>query len=813
MKPGNFKIVTATIVSLAFLSQPLAMHSVSHSLAAAATVQPQVVKLTNNSYVTLRDVQFLNQTDGKTISFSLAYTNNEAYDLDLRDYWVKLRNKEGRTFSVNVSELDKNQTTIPSKSAKYITYYAKADSATETTELSFQVIKWDFNVAGFERNLGTIQPGLAETGETQPYSAKVMLYQSTKIRSALKQYSVSQDQTNMYLTMSFLVENVGYRSTDINKMKFFVQSSSSSVFDVTSGDLSKIMLQPSERKIITLYATVPKSLANQKMSLKVADSNETLNLPIGGFALPNVSTAEPAKIGETKPIFISEQPVQTSLIKAFASTNGEVTDLSFSFTLENVGNAVATVPEMEFYVKTEGNIYYPVSFNKSTLESLLPKIKKTVTLSAQIPSSLSEGNSTLLIQFKNEPGKYFPLANYHIQTTGEQTSANTLYTEDQLQVELQSVVRTSSTNNDYLVFDFIVNNPSDGSKQLPLLKGAVTIGGAEGELLELQKIDKVTFLSSKGSVRYRVYVPVEFSTSASVVSFALQEGQEETNLKQVGKFQNVRIQQPATVGSTDKYEISTVGNKAEVTVKSTAIYTGEEYDYFYAELVYQNKETWIASAQNIEGYLQVDGRNLPVDFTKVEQKIFPEGKTLLSAITRIPKSYNKAEAKFIIGQSANQETLPGAIGQPVAIELKAENIIQTESDFTEILFGEYLLNLESFSPTLKGDFDGYSFEGMNLNFFYDLFKVEEYENTYTDHKLLIEFVDFENETTIYSKELTFDPKSTTGTYLKEGENIRKTIYFEDSNIMSKLSHRKYWINVYHVYKDQQFKIASKDLIW
>jgi len=186
---------------------------------------------------------------------------------------------------------------------------------------------------------------------------------------------------------------------------------------------------------------------------------------------------------------------------------------------------------------------------------------------------------------------------------------------------------------------------------------------------------------------------------------------------------------------------------------------------------------------------------------------------LLSAITRIPKSYNKAEAKFIIGQSANQETLPGAIGQPVAIELKAENIIQTESDFTEILFGEYLLNLESFSPTLKGDFDGYSFEGMNLNFFYDLFKVEEYENTYTDHKLLIEFVDFENETTIYSKELTFDPKSTTGTYLKEGENIRKTIYFEDSNIMSKLSHRKYWINVYHVYKDQQFKIASKDLIW
>ena len=214
------KIGVVTLAGSGLLLQN-ADFSVSPVAAATSTsvssISSKIVKLNASASLNIRDVHFLMQAQGKVLVYSVSITNNGNSSLDLLDYWLRVKTKSGKTFKTTVTDADKDKKDVPAKSTQYLTYYTVVDSQTKLTDLSFQVLKWDFSTANYERTLGTIQYPANGTDKVSPFKDATMLYANNKIRSAIKQSYITTDANNAYLVVNLLLEDVGFQSSDLLK--------------------------------------------------------------------------------------------------------------------------------------------------------------------------------------------------------------------------------------------------------------------------------------------------------------------------------------------------------------------------------------------------------------------------------------------------------------------------------------------------------------------------------------------------------------------------------------------------------------------
>ena len=124
-----------------------------------------------------------------------------------------MKTKSGKTFKSTITEGDKAKTTVAPKTTQYITYYTVVDNQTTINDLSFEVVKWDFSQANYERKLGVIRYPANTTDRIAAFKDTVMLYNSNKIKGAIKQSFMTKDANSAYLTINFLLENVGQQAS------------------------------------------------------------------------------------------------------------------------------------------------------------------------------------------------------------------------------------------------------------------------------------------------------------------------------------------------------------------------------------------------------------------------------------------------------------------------------------------------------------------------------------------------------------------------------------------------------------------------
>lgn len=192
----NRKLIKQGIIaaaSLTLLLHPsiggMPYHStVSAAPAVNATLASKVVRLNAATTLSIRKAKLLMQDKGLLLAYTTTVTNNGNATLDLMDYWIRVKGKNGKTFSTLLSEADKQKTKIAPKTTVNITYYTTVDSSTQISDLSFDVVKWDFSAPNYERNLGTVKYPANLTGKTPAFQGNVMIFNNTKIKGALKQY-------------------------------------------------------------------------------------------------------------------------------------------------------------------------------------------------------------------------------------------------------------------------------------------------------------------------------------------------------------------------------------------------------------------------------------------------------------------------------------------------------------------------------------------------------------------------------------------------------------------------------------------------
>lgn len=841
MKQKLIKYGVITIAASSLLLQgavlPLAPVSAATVSKAKATLSSSIIKLNASSHLNIRDAHFLMQEKGKVLAFSVAITNNGSNQLDLLDYWLRVKTKSGKSFKSTVIEADKAKTTVPAKTTQYITYYAVVDNSTKISDLAFEVVKWDFSAANYERRLGLINYPPNTTDKIPAFKDTVMLVNNSKLRGAIKQSIVTKDANSAYLTVNFLIENVGLQSTDLSKMSFFLQTESLSVYNVTASGLDQsTTVQPKERKIVTLHATIPLSVAGKSLSFIVAQNDEAskVQLPSGVFALPVTKPSTPVPIDQTRMIYMSGMPVNTKTGQVFLTQGSDKNQIAIDYKLTNIGPTSIANPNLEYYLVTASGTSYPLTYTKEEgTVSLLPNIEKVVSLSGDIPSSIKPDNTQLLVKTTaSEKEKSYIVGTYNIRTTSQEGGLGSSFTYSDYKVKLNSVERSPMEDNDVLVANITITNNSDVSKKVPSMGGYFMINGVKvGTEQKAIALDENISIAPGASYDMIVYSTIPYTTSIDKITFVSTETIADKPGKMLYQFSGQHLSTLPLRSTDASYEINRVGKKSTVKVLRSAIFTGTVKNNFYIEFEAVNNESRSALLSKLGGYVK-DKNDIvvPLQFVDVKEKVSPTGKVLISAWAQLGKNFDVSDYSLTLGQTitesgnagavdsengsgAETPTKPSVIIQPIRYSLTGISNPGTKTDIKDIYFAGYTLSLSRVYAYLgvQGEM---TVEGLRMNMDYSLTKDSQYDYIAGNHKVLIEFVNNDTSKVTYSKQLALITAGENEEVLKEGINSPITIAMNDPQIQTKIqTYDSYTLNIYDVFQNTKLLVATKELKW
>ena len=207
-----------------------------------------------------------------------------------------------------------------------------------------------------------------------------------------------------------------------------------------------------------------------------------------------------------------------------------------------------------------------------------------------------------------------------------------------------------------------------------------------------------------------------------------------------------------------------IGKRSSIKIARTAIFTGDSKDTFYAELEAVNNENRAALIAQLGAYIvDKNGIVVPVQFAEVKDKLSPTGKALVSAWAAVSKNFDKSSYQLIVGQALTSATgastgtstggtaseggstdTSSVLVNPVSYALSNLNTTPTKSDFTDIQFAGFNLDLHHIIASLNvtGEF---SVEGLKMAMDYSLSKDPQYDLITGDHKLMFELINNDNK--------------------------------------------------------------------
>ncbi|MCA0757525.1 DUF4352 domain-containing protein [Paenibacillus sp. N4] len=798
--------------------------------ATTVSVAKQVVKLSITSTLVVEDAQFLMQDQGRVLSFRVNIKNNGKSSLSLNDYWIRLKTVSGKSYTINLLEADKTKKSVAPGSSQTVTYYAIVDKTTKLSDFKFEIIKWDFSVAGYERRLGTIQYPVGASDMTKVFAPDYMLFQSAKIKSAIKTYAVTKDQNNVYLTINYLLENTGLNATDLTNLNLFIQTSGLAVYKVDTSFLSGMSLAAGERKIVTLQTVLPLGVLGKSLSLIAASSNESskMYIPVAALAIPAIKTPAPTPVAKSRSVLMSGQPINTFVDTAMVGeTVSGKTEVSLQYAMRNVGTEALAYPELTFYLYTADGISYPLTFTKDeSATKLLPQIREVLSLTGQVPSTVKLDKAQLIVRSGvKENSSGYVIGNYLLKSQqSQQGTIGSSYKLNDYSVSLKSINRTAATNSDVLVAELAITNKAASSKSIPNLSGYFLVNGVK-LAVDTTKIalDNSITIAPNETYNIAVYANVPFTTAINNVSFALTEttgSDASSTTKLLYQFNAPKVSEVPNQSTDKPYQILNKGSLTDATLRRSVMFEGDSGNYFYTEFEVVNKEARANVITPLAGYIKDSlGETVPVTFAKFDQKVMSNGKVLLSAWTKVSKNFDPSSFDFIVGRAVTKasgnagETSDAVVVNPVSYKMTFDGSTNTQKTLTNIPFAGYSFSMRNVQSTLNVE-GLYTVTGVKLAFNYDLVKDPNYDYIAGDHKLQFEWVDQGTGKTTYTKQYAIGTAETGETLLKEAKDSAMSFVFEDPEVQMKIQkYENYVLNIYDVFQGSKILVATKEMKW
>lgn len=779
------------------------------------------VKLTSKSSVKLTDVNLLKQDEGKLLTYTLTYTNNDQRSLQLVDYWTKVRSKGGTVYTSKLLAQDAEKKSVAGGSSLSVTYVTTVGKNVELSSLNFEIVKWDFSKANYESILGKINIPASYNVATPVNKPKKVRINGVPVNvkvQSLQTFSAS-DKSD-YASIKINLHNVGYKGLENAGVKWVLvtKGGSSYPLNVNAND-STYSLQPQESKSINYITTVPKKVKLDGAELIMVQENETEKsvIPLATMQLPKSSSMKNTEIkaGKVHTITLDDNKgkMATNVEEVSVSQTHGVNYYSVNFKIKNVGSREVTVPKYEFSVQNNKGKDFPLVTKALDALKLKPDEERLIRLTFNLPYDEAEGTMKLVmntpkvegaedkeIKFSYPAGTYIlPKASSMQQSVGAESTLQ--LQNGKLGVTWETIQRLPWDNADVLSARVTLRNISTNTIKLPELKGMLSVDSADIVDTQLLMSESSALLGPGMSVDLHLLTTLPTNLDVAQLQVALNEvvGENATELIRLTHIGQLPAVPRVKLG--DNYAINNSGRKSEVKVKRTLVYPGTSSDIVYTELEVKNAEDRQIDLAKLTGYYETKtGEYYKTTVKQIDYPAGPGNSALVTMWSKIPRSIVVSDMSLLVGQtvggqSTEKETTTSGKGyvDAVSFELKPDQ----ESPLDKIKnfnIYPYTVETKDFKAVLSGG------STVNVSWKYDVSRNNDLNLPENEHKLILQIIEPTGK--VFNKEIVLDKD------FKEGNNQTLSWTLDDIVFNDRRS-GAYTVALYDEFQGQRIKLATQ----
>jgi|HigsolmetaAR203D_1030402.scaffolds.fasta_scaffold07414_2 hypothetical protein len=825
MKRAIFiRLLTLVLVSL-LLYPSWVSTADANSVSSSGAVKPISTLRAGNVTFELVDLNMIPSGSSQIVAFSIVYHNQSGTPLPLIDYWVRLASKSGSQFDIKISAQDKDADLVAPNSKKVITYYSKVSSSVKITDLVIRMIQWDFNSANYERSLGQFTIPAQYDDAVKAQGTKTYYISDVLMQAKVTSASLSKSDSNHIVNLNFQLTNVGNTSVALPKYQFYVLTSNGIMYPLETMDMKdNEQLFPLIPKQISLRGQVPLSIDSKgwQLVLTVHDEMVQGSVPVASFYLPTFTAGETITVeyGKTKDLTVDNMKVRTKVERFTRSKNDANYVGTVTFSFENLGNNPVTLPKYEYGIRTGDGLTYPITVDAGDI-SINPRVKKEIKLTVTVPSSVSDKDwSLVLFSPRSEGGAPLSgvtLAMYMLPDTAakELTVGSTFeyVNEDGKYVfKLDSVQRYPWEDQDILTANVSITNPGGPSKPVPTIEGVFVLDNTVEIPFKAILRDQIIAIKGLSSAQYILYGMIPYTYDYSSLKIKLKEktGQD-SSVEIVEYVTDSRIEPLNSIPLSGKHKIQGTGRNSEVSVRSVRLYQNSEETLYTVLLNAKNLEKRYNKLAGLVGYLKTkDDMMYPVTFTKLEDKIAPQGIVTLMLWSRLPATVDTEGMELILGEAVSNNELisdgtPDAYINATSFKLPEDDATPSSS-FDNLVFYPYTLQIQNIKA------EPVTTERVNFRFDYSLSKSPYVTGNMENHQVYLEFRDTSTNFA-FSKTLTLN-QGEGDSNLKLGSNLQINFSIDDSLLVHRLPYMKdFTLKVYDEFMGHRKLIAENKLSW
>lgn len=709
------------------------------------------VKLTSKSYLEVNDVQFNHLQNDKVAYFTVTVHNQESKSLNLIDYWFNVKSNTGEKYSVQIKGLtEKKDNLIAPNTSRTFKIYTTVNSKLNYSNLSLNVIKWDFSVAGFERLIGTIKVPHNYSNAAPIGKEQYITQGNNKVLTVASALQLVEIGSQTEAMVAMYMTNTSDSTISLANYKYYLRTSGNKYY-VLEPDLTDNQIKPGEKKKINYYAKLPKELKKDNYQLFISElegAESKQELPVAYYKLmlrSAINTITPA--GKSGTITVENSSVATNIDHTMIDSNSEYHNITLSLGFKNNSKNPVKLPSYMYYVMTSDGALYPVIV-QDTEKELLPNIKAELNLTSSIPADASLNNLKLIVKKSPAESKNndYLVAQFRIPESKVVTSEDKVTyvnKEGVYEVTVKSFERLPWSNQDIVNATITVKNIGKEMQGMPKLQATAWLNGVKVNTDETFLLNVQNSVGLKPGESSELILTTKVSSDAKFndAKITLSEVINDKPVATVGNFMikseesSIPVYQP---GSTAKYTLKQDGTEAELYVLEANTYIGSSQNVIESQLTYQNIGKRFSKLPVLQAYYYTDsGLTIPAEVSVIENEVGPSSQNLISIKANVPKKYEAKDFKLLVGQGiANGKYITGN-GTADSYVNAALLAIQEEDKTVNTIFSE--LNLRPFTFNFnRVSASTNNNDEAQFNFEYSMSEYNPFDYMLRDHKLVLE---------------------------------------------------------------------------
>lgn len=826
------KMVVASLAVAALMAQSTtgiagAAAAKSQTNTAAAQVVKTLgnlsgVKVSGKSTVKLSSVNILSQDDGNVLTYTLTYHNNDSKSLSLIDYWTKVKTKSGTVYSVSVVGADKEKKKVVPGSSVNITYTTKIAKHLKYSDLNFQIVKWNFSVAGYEQVLGSINIPSTYAVATPVNTTRKLLLNEFSANAKVMSVNVLGLGDSNYVNIALYLQNTGSSSIENPNLKYVVQTASGTPFAVIpDASSSNIKILPQENKTLNLIAKIPKNVNLNNLQLLLVQSDEASKseIPVASMGL-GTKQGQSSKTAATKERLLKVDSTNiTTRIESIARNQSfGKSDLSIQFAIANKGDKSITLPNYSFEIQA-GTKSYPLVSGGLEGTVLEPNDEQIISIDGTIPIVANAEELDLVLKTptggsqgaSEEPaapttGNSYPVAIYKLPEYTEMQHAQgqerTIRNNDGVfGVTLDAIQKLPWNDGNLLATKITIVNKGTKAAKLPEFAGAYKMDLTElSSTVQLVNTNSAQVLGpgEKTSVYVVANVPSSLKFSQLQVQLLQKLGTDKTsNWVMFSNYGNTS--EPTMVAEGTYFNLDTAGKKSDLKTRKTYLYKGSTSDIIYTELIMRNLENKQTSLSQMAGYFQTDdGQYYKADVNQVKHAVGPDSASLITFSAKVPKGTTVSNWNLVVGESITENKFTGSEDKPTgfvnasAMELNLDSR-SIQSTLKDVELFPYTLTVKEIEGRTNSS-------GLEVKMKYDLKRDLTFDMGEFQHKFILEVTDSSGAR--FEKEIELEKDFLVG-------NNKNFSFAINDPIFATTRSGGFQFSIYDSYQGEKTKIASK----